>query len=174
MFESLILLNRWIGRLLAGTVSWRSVSLRQTVAAAFRQRGTNSLAESEFVVAVSLDRGWFSPDQAQRLLDVAAGEGLVSYDEETVSPTFDTDEVDVPDGFEPADDVLRERSTFERVLAAVVEAGQEKQSAVAAINQLQGELGVSIEAAAIVYARQQEIEIDRVARQAAQALRDSS
>lgn len=149
------------------------MSLRRTIAAAFRQRGTDTLAESEFVVAVSLDRSWFSPDQAQRLLDVAAGEGLVTYDDDTVSPEFDPENVDVPDEFEPGEDVLRERSTFERVLDAVVEAGHEKQSAVAAINRLQSELGVSIEAAAIVYARRERVSVDAVAERAAQSLRES-
>jgi hypothetical protein len=138
------------------------VSLRRTITAGFRQRGAESLAESEFVVAVSLDHGWFSPDQAQRLLDVAAGEGLVAYDGDTVSPTFDLESVHVPEEFEPSDDVLRERSTFERVLTSVVEAGHEKQAAVAAINGLQNELGVSIEAAAIVYARREGISTDDV------------
>lgn len=147
------------------------MSLRRTVAAAFRERGTDRLAESEFVVAVSLDRGWFSPDQAERLLDVAGGEGLVEFDGDEVVPAFSLDEVHVPDGFEPEESVLRERSAFERVLDTLTEAGYDKQESVAAINQLQGELDVSIEAAAVVYARRQGVAVEEAAARARTELR---
>jgi len=149
------------------------VSLRRTVAAAFRERGDDELPASEFVVALSLDRGWFSPDQAQRFLDVAAGEGLVAYDEERVRPTFNLDDVHLPEGFEPDEDVLRERSTFERVLDVLIEAGHEKQAAVAAINRLQSDLEVTIEAAAVVYARREGITVEAVAEHAITALEES-
>ncbi len=39
------------------------MSLRVAVAAPFIQNGTRRLKENEFVVALSLDRDWFSPDQ---------------------------------------------------------------------------------------------------------------
>lgn len=147
------------------------MTLRRTVAAAFRERGTDRLAESEFVVAVSLDRGWFSPDQAERLLDVAGGEGLVRYDGNEVVPTFALDEVHVPDGFEPEDSVLRERSAFERVLETLTGAGHDKQEAVASINRLQGALDVTVEAAAVVYARSEGVDVDDAAARARQEIR---
>jgi len=117
------------------------------------------MGESEFVVALSLDRDWFSPDQAKRLLDVAASEGLVSREAGAVVAAFDVDEATVPDGFVPDESILQQRSTFERVLDDVVDAGVEKRDAVAAINALQSDLGVTVEAAAIVYARRQGVEV---------------
>lgn len=147
------------------------MSLRRTVAAAFRERGTDRLAESEFVVAVSLDRGWFSPDQAERLLDVAGGEGLVRYEGDEVVPTFSLDEVHVPDGFEPEESVLRERSAFERVLETLTDAGHGKQEAVASINRLQDDLGVTVAAAAVVYARQEGVDVEDAAARARLELR---
>jgi hypothetical protein len=142
------------------------MSLRRTVAAPFRQRGVAELAESEFVVALSLDRDWFSPDQAKRLLDVADGEGLIDRGSETVAPTFDPGSVDVPDDFAPDEAVLQERSTFERVLDALIDAGVEKQQAVAASNRLQAELGLTIEAAAVLYARREGVDVADVAERA--------
>jgi len=121
------------------------------------------MGESEFVVALSLDRDWFSPDQAKRLLDVAASEGLVRRDDGDVAVAFDADSVDVPDDFVPDESILQERSTFERVLDAIVEAGVEKQEAVAGINRLQAELGVTLEAAAIVFARRQGVDVTDLA-----------
>jgi hypothetical protein len=142
------------------------MSLRRAVAAPFVTDGSDRLGESEFVVALSLDRDWFSPDQAKRLVDVAASEGLLERDGDDLAITFDPGETTIPDDFVPEESILRERSTFERVLDAVVQHGEDKQSAVAAINRLQGELGVTLEAAAVVYARRRGIDVSEFAERA--------
>jgi len=136
------------------------MSLRRTVAAPFRQRGVDELRESEFVVALSLDRDWFSPDQAQRLVDAAVTEGLLEREDEAVAVTFDPAGVTVPEGFVPDESVIQQRSVFERVLGALVDAGVEKQEAIAGINRLQAELDVAVEAAALLYARRQGVDVD--------------
>jgi hypothetical protein len=71
--------------------------------------------------------------------------------------------VTVPEGFTPEESVLRQRSTFERLLDAIVDAGTAKQAAVADINALQADLGVTVEAAAIVYARRADLDVAEVA-----------
>ena len=143
-----------------------TMSLRTAVAAPFRQQGTTAMGESEFVVALSLDRDWFTPDQAKRLLDVAASEGLVARDAGEVEVEFDPDGVDVPEGFVPDESILQQRSTFERILDALVEAGTEKQAAVAEINSLQADLGVTVEAAAVVYAKREGLDVTDTAERA--------
>ena len=135
------------------------MSLRSAVAAPFVGRGEPALAESEFVVALSLDRDWFSPDQATRLVDVAGSEGLLDRQDETVRAQFDPDAVDVPEGFEPGESILQARSTFERVLDDLVAAGHDKQEAVAAVNRLQSEVAVSVEAAAVLYAHGEGVDV---------------
>ena len=142
------------------------MSLRTAVAAPFRTRGSDRMGESEFVVALSLDRDWFSPDQAKRLVDVAASEGLLERDGDELVVGFAPSDVAVPDDFAPDEDLLRQRSTFERVLDAVVETGVEKQDAVASINRLQGDLGVTLEAAAVVYARRRGVDVSEFAARA--------
>lgn len=145
------------------------MSLRVAVAAPFRQEGRTDLGESAFVVALSLDRDWFSPDQAKRLVDVAVGEGLLERDGDDLRVTFDPERVDVPEEFVPDEGLLRQRSTFERLVDALVDAGVEKQEAVAAINGLQARLGVTVEAAAVLYTRRHGVD---VADHAAAALED--
>ncbi|RQH00487.1 DUF2240 family protein [Natrarchaeobius oligotrophus] len=135
------------------------MSLRVAVAAPFVQNGTSRLEESEFVVSLSLDRDWFSPDQAKRLIDVATGEGLLERTGDELVAAFDPTDVTVPEEFVPDEDVLRERSAFERVLDALVAEGKEKHEAVGAINTLQQELGLTIEAAAVVYARREGLDV---------------
>ncbi len=149
------------------------MSLRVAVAAPFIQNGTRRLKENEFVVALSLDRDWFSPDQAKRLIDVATGEGLLERDDDGLAVTFDPGEVTVPEAFVPDEDLLRERSAFERVLDSLVAEGMEKHEAVGAINALQGELELTIEAAAVVYARRQGIAVDDLAPVAREAVLDT-
>ncbi|AEH35692.1 DUF2240 family protein [Halopiger xanaduensis] len=139
------------------------MSLRVAAAAPFIQNGTTRLEEGEFVVALSLDRDWFSPDQAKRLIDIATREGLLERDGDDLVAGFDPSEVTVPEEFVPDEDILQERSAFERVLDALVADGAEKHEAVGAINALQGDLGVTIEAAAVVYARREGLDVDDIA-----------
>ena len=148
------------------------MSLRVVVAAPFRQRGRDRLGESEFVVALSLDRDWFSPDQASRVVDIAVGDGLLSRDGETLRIEFDPDAVSVPAGFEPDEELLQDPSPFERVLDALVAAGHEKQAAVADINRLQADLEITIEAAAVLYACRRSVAVERAAEKARAELRE--
>jgi hypothetical protein len=135
------------------------MSLRVAVAAPFKGAGTRRMEESRFVVSLSLDRNWFSPDQAKRLIDLAVSEGLLERTEEGLQATFSTDVVEIPEEFSPGEEILTERSPFERVLETIVENGVEKRTAVGRINELQRELGITIEVAAVVFARREGIDV---------------
>ncbi|AUX10419.1 hypothetical protein AArcSl_2804 [Halalkaliarchaeum desulfuricum] len=139
------------------------MSLEIAVAVPFRQEGTDRLGRGEFVVALSLDRDWFSPDQAKRLVDIAQGRGLLAEEEGALRAQFEPSNVEVPEEFVPDESILREQSTFERVLDALTEAGVEKRDAVASINERQRRLGVANEAAAILVAREHGIQLDGIA-----------
>ncbi|RLM89605.1 DUF2240 family protein [Halobellus sp. Atlit-38R] len=134
------------------------MSLEVAVAVPFKQQGTTRLGEGEFVVALSLDRSWFSPDQAKRLIDVAAGRGLLAREDGGIVAQFEPADVVVPEEYEPDQSILREQSAFERILDALVAAGYDKQDVVAEVNDRQRRLGVSVEAAAALYAREQDID----------------
>jgi len=136
------------------------MSLEATVAAPFKWHATDRLGEGAFVVALSLEREWFSPDQAKRL---AAGRGLVVETDGDLVAQFDPDAVVIPEGFEPDEDVLREQSAFETALEAAVATGVDKQTAVAAINERQQALAVTIEAAAVLYAKRRDARVDHLA-----------
>ena len=139
------------------------MSLKTAVAAPFRQRGTDRMAESELVVALSLDRNWFSPDQAKSLVDVATSEGLLERDGDELVVGFGATTTEIPDGFTPGEEILQSRSAFERILDTVVESGIEKQTAVAGINAVQSDLGVTLDVAAVVYARREGVHVGDVA-----------
>ena len=139
------------------------MSLKVAVAVPFRQQGTDRLGEGAFVVALSLDREWFSPDQAKRLVDVAVGRGLLEKADGDLVATFDLDAVNIPSNYTPDTDILREQSTFEQLLDRMTDAGMEKQAAVAAANETQRRLGITLEAAAVLVATREGIAVDTAA-----------
>ena len=143
------------------------MSLRIVVAAPFRREGRERVTESDFIVDLSMKRGWFTPEQARRVVDVAISEGLVERgDADSLVATFEPREVSIPEGFTPEESVVQRRSTFERVLDALTDAGHEKQEAVAAVNRLQSDLGLTVEAVGVLYARRQGIDVDALAERA--------
>ena len=142
------------------------------MAAPFRGRGRPRLAESEFVVSLSLDRDWFSPDQAARVVELAVDADLLSREDDDLVPTFEPDDVAVPPDFRPDESLLVEQSPFEQVLSGLTAAGMEKREAVAGINRLQADLGVTIEAAAVVFARRQGVDAAAAAASARAELLD--
>lgn len=149
------------------------MSLRTAVAAPFRMKGQSRLDESEYVVTLTLKRDWFTPNQAKRLVDVAVGEGLLQREENDLIAEFEPDSVSVPEDFTPDESILNERSTFEKVLDSLDGVDETKQESVAAINQLQSELGLTVEAAAILYAHRNGIDVSDVAERALSELRES-
>lgn len=146
------------------------MSLRVAVGAPFVSEGRDRLGEHEFVVALSLDRDWMSPDQAKRLIDVATGEGLLTREDGDLVATFDTEDVTVPEEFTPDESLFRERSAFETVLDALVADGVQRQDAVAAVNALQRDLGVTADVAAVLHARREGLTVDDAAAKAAEGL----
>ena len=150
------------------------MSLQVAVAVPFRQEGTDRLGEGAFVVALSLDREWFSPDQAKRLVDVAVGRGLLEKVNGDLVATFDLDAVDIPTDYTPDTDILREQSTFEQLLDRMTDAGMAKQEAVAAANETQRRLGITLEAAAVLVATREGIAVDAAADAVRADLADAS
>lgn len=135
------------------------MDLEKVVAAPFKQQGSTRVAESKFVVGLSLDRNWYSPDQASRIVELGIQNGLLSRDEDELIAEFTPESVSIPPDFDPSDELLTQESPFEIILRELTDAGMEKQSVVAQINQLQGELGISVDAAAVVFAKSQRADV---------------
>lgn len=146
------------------------MSLRVVIAAPFKGRGQDRIRESEFIVAISLDRDWLSPDQASRVVERGVERGLLSREGDVLVVEFDPERVDIPREFTPNEELFRERSPFEDVLAALIESGMDKREAVAGINKLQAELELSIDAAAVVYAARRGVDVSDAAANARQQL----
>lgn len=149
------------------------MSLRVAVAAPFKSKGVERMPEQTFVVGLSLDRDWTSPDQAKDIVDLAERDGLVRREDGELVVTFDPDEVSIPEGFTLDASVFEERAPFERILDALVADGLERQAAVARVNDLQSRLGVTADTAAVVFARTRGLDVEDVAATVAQDLRSA-
>ena len=132
----------------------------------FKNKGKGVLTEKEFVFAASMDHRWFSPKEAQVLLELGIKRGLLSRTEGFVKPTFVFKDIEVPQSFKPCKDILRdvepEVSTFSLILDEISKGtGQTKRDIVARINKVQDRLGVDIEIAALAVAKDHGIDITR-------------
>lgn len=149
------------------------MTLERAVVTPFKQAGSERMTESEFVVALSLDRDWFSPDQAKRVIDVASTEGLLDRDGDDLVVRIPPDTVTIPEEFEPDDAILQGTSTFERFLAKLESEGVKKQEAVAEINRIQARSQITLEAAAALYGLHSGADVGDVAETALAELRES-
>lgn len=135
------------------------MSLQRVIAAPFKQSGSVSLSKQQLVVGLSLHRDWFSPDQAKQVVTRATEEGLLTADDGSLSPAFDPGDVRIPRDFSPDESIFVQRSAFEQMLDALVASGEDKREAVSAVNRLQKELNVTIEAAAAIYATNRAVDV---------------
>ena len=123
------------------------------LAALFQMRGRDRITESDFVFDASMKLRWFTPKDAQRLLQIGIDRGLLRASAEDVRATFDVGGVAVPVNYRPGPEVLaapaRPADLFGRLLVRLQAAtGEGPQPIVARINRGQERLGVDAEVAA--------------------------
>ncbi|GFO97358.1 hypothetical protein ig2599ANME_1559 [groundwater metagenome] len=134
-----------------------------TVSVPFKRKGKDSLKESEFVLALSFDLNWFSPEQAKKVVLEAEKAGLIKREGDIIRPAFDLSSVEPPQGFKPG--VFEERSLFDRIIERItVETGMDKRRVIALINKKQDELSklVEIEVSAILIALEHGVALDNL------------
>jgi hypothetical protein len=137
--------------------------LEMCLALLFKRKGKNVLTEKEFVFSTSMDFRWFSPKEAQQLLELGIKRGLLESKEGFVKPTFQYKDMEMPINFHPCKDVLKdveEQSTFSVILDEVARTtGQKKRGIVARVNRVQERLGVDVEVAALMIAKDSGVDI---------------
>jgi len=124
----------------------------------FKRKGKNVMTETEFMLTVSFDYRWFTPKEAQTLLDIAIRSGLLVRTEGYLRPNFDIKDVEASLSFRPSKDVLlgdkEEASLFAQLIQLISDNGKlKKRDAVARVNRTQERLGVDVEVAAILVAQ---------------------
>lgn len=135
-----------------------------TVSVPFKRKGKDSLKESEFVLALSFDLNWFSPDQAKKVVLEAEKAGLLKREGDIIHPAFDLSSVEPPHGFKPGV-FEEERSIFDRIIERITaETGMDKRRVISLINKKRDELSklVEIEVSAILVALEHGVALDNI------------
>jgi hypothetical protein len=130
----------------------------------FKRKGKNILSEMEFVFSACMDFRWFSPKEAQALLEMGIKRGLLERTDGMVKPAFDYKTIEIPVNYRPCKDLLKEVepdvSLFSIILDEMAKAsGQKKRDLVAKVNRAQDRLGVDIEVAALSLAKEMGIDV---------------
>ncbi len=134
-----------------------------TISVPFKRKGKDSLKESEFVLALSFDLNWFTPEQAKKVVLEAERSGLLKREGDLIRPAFDLSSVEPPQGFKPG--AFEERSLFDRMIERITaETGMDKRKVIALINKKQDELSklVEIEVSAIIIALEHGVAMDNL------------
>jgi len=148
-------------------------NLAYTVSMPFLRKGKEILKESEFVLALSIDLHWFSPEQAKTVLSEAEKSGLLKREGEFIKPSFDLSEVEIPSGFKPEPGNFEKKTVFDRIIDRVTSGtGLDKRKVIALINKKQEELAkmVVIEVSAILVALEQGVMVDDLIEEEYEAL----
>ncbi len=148
-----------------------------TVSMPFLRKGKETLKDSEFVLALSIDLNWFTPEQAKNVLSQAESSGMLKRQGDMISPAFDLTKLEIPSGFKPEANVLEKINLFDRIIERIIlKTGMEKRKVIALINKKQEELAkmVLIEVSAILVAIENGVQVDDLIEEEYEALMKSS
>ncbi len=133
--------------------------LQRSIAVLFRRKGKQLLTEREFVFSASMDLRWFSPKDAQKLLDLGVSGGLIEKRNGSLLPTFDFSTIEVPLDYRPSKDLFQEardatpRDLFSEIVEKIVKVRSvPKREVVSKVNRKQEMLGIDVEPAALLVA----------------------
>jgi hypothetical protein len=132
--------------------------LKRSIAVLFRRKGKDFLTEREFVFSASMDLRWFSPKDAQRLLDAGISGGHLQRKNGNIIPTFDCAAIDVPLDYKPTVEIFehvakRNQDLFSEIVEKIVKAKSvPKREVVSRVNKKQELLGIDVEPAALLVA----------------------
>jgi hypothetical protein len=138
--------------------------LETSLAVLFKRKGKNVITETEFIFTVSFDFRWFTPKEAQSLLDISIKRGLLTRTAEYLKPNFDYKDIEAPLSFRPGKDVLsgdkEELTLFAQLIQLITDkGGLKKRDAVARVNRAQETMGVDVEVAAVLVAKDMGIDV---------------
>ena len=136
----------------------RMGELETCLALLFRRKGKNVLTEKELVFSASMDFRWFTPKEAQKLLELGLKKGLLTRTDGFVRPNFEYKKIEIPGTYRPSQKALvdepEDASLFARILDAIsATSNWKKREIVARINRIQERLGVDVEVAALALAQ---------------------
>jgi len=145
-----------------------SDELKKCITVLFRQKGKDLMNEREFVYAASMDLHWFSPKDAQKLLDISIKNDLLRLSQGLLAPTFKITDKNLEMDYRPAEDILQNSKKddkidpFMHIVEKIAKTSKlSKKEIVARTNKIRERIPVYIEVAALITARNLGIDIGK-------------
>ncbi len=131
--------------------------LKDVVAFLYNRSGKEEMTAQELRLAMAMDLRWFTPKEAEEVVDLFQNKRLVAKGPGGgLRPTFNYGKLSLPRDFKPSTDLLRrgtgdDEPLFVRMVGHIaVRADSEKRHVIALINRKASELGIEVEAAAML------------------------
>lgn len=134
-----------------------------TAALPFKRKGTDTMKENAFIMALSMDLNWFKPDTARAFMQLAEENGLVSRGDGILKALFDVKGVQIPLGFKPDITKFEEKEVFDQIIERIMsKTGLDKKKIIANINQKRNETGglFNIEVLGILVGKEYNVQMD--------------
>jgi hypothetical protein len=136
--------------------------LTLVVATPFKKNSKNLLSIKDFEFTLSFDLKWMSPDLAGKLRDKAIASGLLKFEGDKLTPNFDIEKIEIPNGFKPSESIFVDRGDLENIISTIAtKTSMSKKEVIVAINNKQEQLCdlVTIEIAGLIVAREMKCDI---------------
>lgn len=135
-------------------MSVNSIELKRIISYIVRSKGASALTLNELRYALSFDYGWFTPEEAKKIINVALERELIVCEGTSVKILFDYSRYSVQVGYKPTCASLR-KSLFDELLEWMSENGVKKSDVLAQANKRRMSLGglIEIEVAILLVAR---------------------
>lgn len=138
------------------------------IAFLFKRSGKNKLKDSELYLPLSLELGWFSTKDARQFIEYVIKQSLLLEKEGFLIPNFDIEKISIPIGFTPSksgysiNSVKEKEDVFHKITQLIIKKTNNSYGEVEKnIKKIQTEKKITSEVAALLVAKELDIEIDK-------------
>ena len=142
----------------------------------FNRAGKREMSFSEFYLTLSMDLDWFTPDNAKTFTKNAVDNSLLKEEKKFIKPNFNIEEIKIPIGFSPSENVFQKKDIKEEkiekqqevsILNMLVEKIVEKsnldrKTILRQIKEIEKEKNLSIEIAALLIGKEYKLNFDEI------------
>lgn len=140
------------------------------IAFLFKRSGKKEMAQSEFYLTLSMDLKWFTPKKAKDFTIWSLKNNIILKKKNVLKPNFNINDIIIPRGFSPSKDVYFERieetiehdsTIIEQIVKRIAEyTGQNSKDILEKIKEIEKELNIHFEVAALFIGIEYDIFID--------------
>jgi hypothetical protein len=130
--------------------------LKEVIAFLYNRSGKEEMTAQELRLAMSMDLRWFSPKEAEEIVDLFQNKRLLTRrGGGALRPAFNYHKLTLERDFRPSKEELLggsgDEPLFFRMVGHITDrADEEKRNVIAMVNRKAGELGIEVEAAAML------------------------